>query len=84
LNFAFPETPRREVVIYRGVELPESALEGYGDGMGKVFRWWMCANLTKKREEATRVRASVAWGSIGSIRAAFGIVSASVERDLSS
>jgi hypothetical protein len=52
LNFEFPETPRRERVIYRGVELWEATLESYRDGVGKLFTWSMFASFTEKREEA--------------------------------
>jgi hypothetical protein len=37
LNFEFPDTPRREVAIFRRVELPESALESYRDSVGELF-----------------------------------------------
>jgi hypothetical protein len=52
LNFEFPETPRREVVIFRGVELSEAALESYREIVGGFFTWSMFASFTEKREEA--------------------------------
>jgi hypothetical protein len=52
LNFEFPEAPRGEVVIYRGVELPEAALVSYRENIGKLFGWPMFSSFTKKREEA--------------------------------
>jgi hypothetical protein len=52
LNFVFPETPRGEVVIYRGVELLESALESYRDNVGRLIAWSMFASFTHRREEA--------------------------------
>jgi hypothetical protein len=35
LTFEFPETPRREVVIFRGVELSDAALESYREIVGR-------------------------------------------------
>jgi hypothetical protein len=32
-------TPRREVLIFRGVELPELALESYRENVGALFTW---------------------------------------------
>jgi ankyrin repeat protein len=52
LNFEFPETPRGEVVLYRGVELSESALESYRDSVGYLFAWSMFASFTEHREVA--------------------------------
>jgi ankyrin repeat protein len=53
LNFEFSETPRgREVVIYRGVELPEAALESYRNSVGKLISWSMFSSFTEKRDEA--------------------------------
>jgi hypothetical protein len=51
LNFEFRET-RGEVVIFRGVELPESALESYRGSVGKLIAWSMFSSFTEKREEA--------------------------------
>jgi ankyrin repeat protein len=52
LNFEFRDTPRREVVIYRGVELSEAALEGYRGSVGKSFGWAMFSSFTEEREVA--------------------------------
>jgi ankyrin repeat protein len=52
LNFEFPETPRREVLMFRGVELSEAALESYRDSVGKLIAWSMFSSFTEKREEA--------------------------------
>jgi alpha-D-ribose 1-methylphosphonate 5-triphosphate synthase subunit PhnH len=52
LNFEFPETPRGEVVIFRGVELPESALESYRDSVGQLITWSMFSSFTEDREVA--------------------------------
>jgi hypothetical protein len=52
LNFEFPETQRREVLIFRGVELPEAALESYRASVGKMFSWPMFSSFTEKRGEA--------------------------------
>jgi ankyrin repeat protein len=52
LNFEFPETPRGEVVIFRGVELSEAALESYREIVGRFFTWSMFASFTENREEA--------------------------------
>jgi ankyrin repeat protein len=52
LNFEFPETPRREVLIFRGVEISESALESYRDSVGKMIAWSTFSSFTEKREEA--------------------------------
>jgi hypothetical protein len=52
LNFEFPATPRGEVVIYRGVEVSEAALESYRDNVGHLFAWSMFASFTEQREVA--------------------------------
>jgi hypothetical protein len=52
LNFVFGETPRREVVIFRGVELSESALKSYRDSVGELITWSMFSSFTEKREVA--------------------------------
>jgi predicted LPLAT superfamily acyltransferase len=52
LNFVFPETPRGEVLIFRGVELSEAALESYRKSVGHLFAWPMFTSFTEKREEA--------------------------------
>jgi ankyrin repeat protein len=52
LNFEFRETQRREVVIFRGVEHSEAALESYREIVGKFFKWSMFSSFTEKREEA--------------------------------
>jgi ankyrin repeat protein len=52
LNFEFPETPRGEVVLYRGVELSESALESYRSNIGHLFTWSLFASFTEHREVA--------------------------------
>jgi hypothetical protein len=52
LNFEFPETLRRELVIYRGVELAEAVLEGHRNNIGRLFSWPMFSSFTEKREEA--------------------------------
>jgi hypothetical protein len=52
LNFEFSETPKREVVLFRGVELSEAALESYREIVGKFFTWSMFASFTENREEA--------------------------------
>jgi hypothetical protein len=52
LNFEFPETLRRELVICRGVEVPETALESYRESVGKLLSWSLFSSFTEKREEA--------------------------------
>jgi hypothetical protein len=52
LNFEFRETPRREVLLYRGVELSEASLESYRDSVGHLFAWPMFTSFTEQREEA--------------------------------
>jgi ankyrin repeat protein len=52
LNFEFRETAMREVVLYRGVELPEAALESYRCLVGRMFTWSMFSSFTEEREEA--------------------------------
>jgi hypothetical protein len=52
LNFEFPETPKGEVFIFRGVELPASALESYRNSVGTLIAWSMFSSFTEKREEA--------------------------------
>jgi hypothetical protein len=52
LNFEFGETPRREVVIFRGVELPEAVLESYRKSVGELFTWSMFSSFTEEREKA--------------------------------
>jgi hypothetical protein len=53
LNFEFPETPRREVLLFRGVELPESALESYHEIVGGFFAWSTFASFMEKRERGS-------------------------------
>jgi ankyrin repeat protein len=52
LNLEFREMPRKERVVYRGVELSEAALEGYRNCVGELFTWSMFASFTEEREEA--------------------------------
>jgi hypothetical protein len=52
LNFEFPGIPRREVVVFRGVELSEAALESYREIVGGLFAWPMFSSFTDKRAEA--------------------------------
>jgi hypothetical protein len=52
LNFEFPEAPRGEVVLYRGVELSGSALESYRGSVGHLFTWSLFASFTESREVA--------------------------------
>jgi hypothetical protein len=52
LNFEFRETPRREVVMFRGVEVSEAALESHRDIIGGFFSWSMFASFTEKRDVA--------------------------------
>jgi alpha-ketoglutarate-dependent taurine dioxygenase len=52
LNFEFPETPRRDVVVFRGVELSEAALESYREIVGRFFAWSTFSSFTEKHEEA--------------------------------
>jgi hypothetical protein len=52
LNFEFRETPRGEVVLFRGVELSEAALESYRENVGGFFAWSVFSSFTEKREEA--------------------------------
>jgi hypothetical protein len=69
-------------VLYRGVELSESALESYRDGVGRLFTWSVFASFTAKRDEAEEY--GRAWRSSRSVQAAFSVVSAAAGRDLSS
>jgi ankyrin repeat protein len=59
LNSEFPETPRGEVVLYRGVELSEASLESYRKSVGHLFAWPMFTSITEKREEAEEY--GIAW-----------------------
>jgi hypothetical protein len=59
MNFEFPETQRREVVVFRGVELSETALESYRNSIGEAFGWPMFSSFTEKREEAEEY--GIAW-----------------------
>jgi hypothetical protein len=52
LNFEFRETPRGEVVIYRGVELSEASLESYRKSVGHLLAWPTFTSFTEKREDA--------------------------------
>jgi hypothetical protein len=58
LVFEFPETPRREWVIYRGVELSE-AVESYRDHVGRFCTCSVISSLTEKCEEAEAY--GIAW-----------------------
>jgi hypothetical protein len=52
LSFEVRETPRGEVLLFRGVELPEAALESYRESVGKLIAWSMFSSFTEKRDEA--------------------------------
>jgi hypothetical protein len=64
LNCEFPDTPRREAMIYRGVELSEAALGIYHDNVGKLFSWSVFSSFTARRECDSR-QAQKASGETG-------------------
>jgi hypothetical protein len=76
LNFEYPVTPRREVVIFRGVELSQAALESYREIVGGFFTWSMFSSFAENQEEAEEYGESAAWRGSGLVRAPFGVVSA--------
>jgi hypothetical protein len=75
LNFEFRVT-RREVTLYRGVELSEAALRSYRVSVGRLISWSMFSSFTEKREVAEEY--GRAWR--GGIRVMFELRAASCPR----